>query len=126
VVPDYGFSRWINIEPKFGGRYLPENDSYAMQTVAHNTVVVDQTTQSGGREAADEAIWGERHFFDARDPRLQAVSALARGFYPGVDMQRTMLLVRDRRLPYPVVLTCSGWSAPRRTPMTIRSTSAAS
>jgi oligo-alginate lyase len=38
VVPDYGFSRWINIEPKFGGRYLPENDSYAMQSIAHNTV----------------------------------------------------------------------------------------
>jgi len=104
VVPDYGFSRWINIEPKSGGRYLPENDSYAMQTVAHNTVVVDQTTQSGGHEDADEAIWGERHFFDARNPLVQAMSARARGFYPGVDLQRTMLLVRDRRLPYPVAL----------------------
>ncbi len=27
VIPDYGFGRWINIEPKFGGRYLPENKS---------------------------------------------------------------------------------------------------
>ena len=42
VVPDYGFSRWINIEPKYGGRYFPENDSYAKQTIAHNTVVVDE------------------------------------------------------------------------------------
>ncbi|HEX9973928.1 MAG TPA: heparinase II/III family protein, partial [bacterium] len=46
VIPDYGFCRWINIEPKFGGRYLRENKSYAMQTIAHNTVTVDQTCQN--------------------------------------------------------------------------------
>jgi oligo-alginate lyase len=104
VVPDYGFSRWINIEPKFGGRYLPENDTWAMQTLAHNTVVVDQTTQAGGKEAASEATWADRHFFDARNPAAQAMSARADRFYPGVGMQRTMLLVRDARLPYPVVV----------------------
>ena len=104
VVPDYGFSRWINIEPKFGGRYLPENDTYAMQTIAHNTVVVDQTTQNRGNERADEAVWGTRHFFDARDPSAQAMSARADRFYEGVGMQRSMLLVRDARLPYPVVI----------------------
>ncbi|WP_284348162.1 heparinase II/III domain-containing protein [Roseisolibacter agri] len=104
VVPDYGFSRWINIEPKFGGRYLPENDTYAMQTVAHNTVVVDQTTQAAGKESASEAAWGERHWFDARNPNAQGMSARADKFYPGVGMQRTMLLLRDARLPYPVVV----------------------
>jgi hypothetical protein len=104
VVPDYGFSRWINIEPKFGGRYLPENDTYAMQTVAHNTVVVDQRTQNGGNEEADEAVWPDRHFFDARDPAAQAMSARTEKHYPGVAMQRTMLLVRDARLPHPVVV----------------------
>jgi hypothetical protein len=104
AIPDYGFSRWINIEPKFGGRYLPENDSYAMQTIAHNTVVVDGTTQNAANEKADEAAWGERHFFDAGDAKVQAMSARANGFYPGVAMQRTLLLVRDARLPHPVVL----------------------
>ena len=104
VVPDYGFSRWINIEPKFGGRYLPENDSYAMQTVAHNTVVVDETTQNGGNEARDEAVWGTRHYFDAGRDDVQVMSARADSFYAGVAMQRTMFLVRDRRLPYPVVV----------------------
>ena len=104
VVPDYGFSRWINVEPKFGGRYLPENDTYAMQTIAHNTVVVDQRTQNDAKESADEAVWGERHYFDARDPNAQAMSARANRFYPGVGMQRTMLLLRDARLPYPVVV----------------------
>jgi hypothetical protein len=104
VIPDYGFSRWINIEPKFGGRYLPENDSYAMQSIAHNTVVVDSTTQNAANEKVDEGIWAERHFFDASDPKVQAMSARADRYYPGVGMQRTMLLVRDARLPYPVVV----------------------
>ncbi|HYD53854.1 MAG TPA: heparinase II/III family protein [Gemmatimonadaceae bacterium] len=104
VVPDYGFSRWINIEPKFGGRYLPENDSYAMQTIAHNTVVVDQTTQANFVEKASEATWADRHFFDASNAKAQVMSAKADRYYPGVGMQRTMVLVRDRRLPYPVVL----------------------
>jgi oligo-alginate lyase len=104
VVPDYGFARWINIEPKDGGRYLPENDSYAKQTIAHNTVVVDETTQSKGNYQADEKKSAQRNFFDASSPAVQVMSAKADGFYDGVGMQRTMLLVRDQRLPYPVVV----------------------
>jgi len=104
VVPDYGFSRWINIEPKFGGRYLPENDSYAMQTIAHNTVVVDERTQNDAKESADEAVWPDRHFFETSMPHLQAMSARTDKHYAGTSMQRTMLLVRDARLPYPVVV----------------------
>ena len=77
VIPDYGFSRWINIEPKFGGRYLPENDTYASQTIAHNTLVVDEKSQSNAKEDAAEAVSGERHFFDASNPNVQVISAQA-------------------------------------------------
>jgi hypothetical protein len=104
VIPDYGFSRWINIEPKFGGRYLPENESWAMATVAHNTLVVDQRSQSGAKHAAADLVHGERHFFDARDSSMQAMSARDTASYAGVRQQRTMLLIRDARLPYPVVV----------------------
>jgi hypothetical protein len=104
VVPDYGFSRWINIEPKFGGRYLPENDSYAMQTVAHNTVVVDQTTQNRADFDAAEAMWGARHFFETDSVHVKAMSARANGYYEGVGMQRTMLLIHDTRVDYPVAV----------------------
>ncbi len=104
VVPDYGFSRWINIEPKFGGRYLPENDTYAMQTIAHNTVVVDERSQNNGDEKIDERAWPERHFFEGGSPTVQVMSARTDRHYAGVAMQRTMLLVRDVRLPYPVVV----------------------
>jgi hypothetical protein len=102
VIPDYGFSRWVNIEPKYGGRYLPENDSYAMQTIAHNTVVVDETTQNGFVERDAEALSGLRHFADLSNPDVQVVSALANGYWDGVDMQRTLFLVNDDRLEHPV------------------------
>ncbi len=104
IVPDYGFSRWINVELKSGGRYLPENDSYAKQTVAHNTVVVDQRSQNGARLDSAEAVWGERHFFDASSPTVQVMSAHADHHYPGVRMQRTMMLIRDARLSAPAVV----------------------
>jgi hypothetical protein len=104
VIPDYGFCRWINIEPKFGGRYLPENKSYAMQTIAHNTVTVDQTCQNNFDRKQADAMSGTRHFFDARDPKIQAMSARADDYYPGVNMQRTMFLIKDDRLEFPVII----------------------
>ena len=104
IIRDYGFGRWINIEPKFGGRYLDENDSYAMQTVAHNTVVIDGITQNAFDEAAAEATSGQRHFFDAAHAPHQIMSARADSYYEGVGMQRTMLLLEDENLEYPVVV----------------------
>ena len=104
VINDYGFSRWINVEPKFGGRYLPENNSYAMQTVAHNTVVVDGLTQNLGDEDAAEETSGQRHFFDSEGAQVKVMSARADTHYEGVGMQRTMLLVKQDKLPYPVVI----------------------
>ena len=104
VINDYGFGRWINVEPKFGGRYLPENNSYAMQTVAHNTVVVDGLTQNLGDEDAAEETSGQRHFFDSEGAQVKVMSARADTHYEGVGMQRTMLLVKQDKLPYPVVI----------------------
>jgi hypothetical protein len=104
VVPDYGFGRWINIEPKFGGRYLPEGRAYAMQTIAHNTVVVDETSQNRGDRAEADKVSGQRHFFHGSSGAVQAMSARANDHYPGVDMQRTMFLIQDERLEYPAVV----------------------
>jgi hypothetical protein len=104
VIPDYGFARWINIEPKFGGRYLPENKSYAMQTIAHNTVTVDQITQNAFDRDKAEKMSGKRHFFDAENPDIQVMSARADDYYPGVKMQRTMFLISDPRLAHPVIV----------------------
>jgi len=104
IINDYGFSRWINIETKFGGRYLPENKSYAMQTIAHNTVVVDMTTQNNYKRKAADATFGQRHFFDISNPDIQVMSARADTYYPGVEMQRTMFLINNERLEYPIAI----------------------
>lgn len=104
VIPDYGYVRWINIETKFGGRYLPENTTWAKQTIAHNTVVVDETTQNeSDRDQADK-VHAERHFFNCDDPVVQVMSAISKDHYKGVEMQRTMFLVEDESIEYPFVI----------------------
>jgi len=104
VIPDYGFARWINIEPKFGGRYLPENKTYARQTIAHNTVVVDGKSQNKGNRKAADKVHADRHFFETADPKCQIMSAKTTDHFNGVAMQRTMLLLEDEKLEWPVVI----------------------
>jgi hypothetical protein len=104
VIQDYGAARWINIEPKFGGRYLPENTTWAKQTIAHNTVAVDELSHYRGSTEEGERNPGRRRFFQTADSTFQVMSGAAAEVAPGVTLERTMALVRDPRLPYPVVL----------------------
>jgi hypothetical protein len=104
VLQDYGAVRFINVETKDGGRYLPENSSWAKQTIAHNTVTVDGRSHFDGTLARAEKHSGQRRFFDITDSTCQSVSALAENVAPGVRMQRTVLLVRDARFSAPVVI----------------------
>lgn len=104
ILQDYGSARFINVEPKYGGRYLPENRSFAMQTISHNTVTVDGRSHFGGKEEVSERFFGERIFFDASDPRLQVMSARVDSTYDGVVMRRTVALVTDERFSRPVVI----------------------
>ena len=104
IINDYGFSRWINIEPKYGGRYLPENNSYAKSTIAHNTVVVNMENQNEGIRKKADQVYASRHFFDSSDPNIQVVSAWANNHYLDIKMQRTMFLINDDELEYPIVL----------------------
>lgn len=104
ILSDYGSARWVNVEQKWGGRYLKENKSYAKQTVAHNALVVDRTTQYGGDYDAAEHQHSDAHFFDATDANFQIVSARDTTAVKGVAMQRTIALVRDPKLPFPVLV----------------------
>ncbi len=103
TLGDYGFGRWVNIEPKFGGRYIPENNTYCKQTVAHNTVVVDQGCQNQFDTATAEAHHGEQHFFVANAP-VQAMSAICDDYWPGVRQQRTVLMINDARFEQPLLV----------------------
>ncbi|HHP0510964.1 TPA: heparinase II/III domain-containing protein [Vibrio harveyi] len=104
VLHDYGFGRWVNVEPKFGGRYIPENKSYCKQTVAHNTVTVDQKTQNNFDTALAETKFGSNHFFKAADEKLQGMSGRISGYYSGVDMQRSIILAELPEFEKPLVI----------------------
>ena len=101
---DYGFGRWVNVEPKFGGRYIPENNSYCKQTVAHNTVVVDGQSQNHGDSLEAEKRWGEPHFFVTDNPEQQGMSARLKNYTPGVDQQRTVLMLSLPELSSPLMV----------------------
>lgn len=103
VIRDYGAARFLNVEAKGGGGYLDENDSWAMQTVAHNTLVVGEKSHFG----ADWRVGEERPttplFFEAGEG-LQIASARIDKAYDGVVLTRTLALVEHPDLAYPVVI----------------------
>lgn len=104
VLHDYGFGRWVNVEPKFGGRYIPENKSYCKQTVAHNTVTVDQKTQNNFDTARAESKFGQKHFFKADDSSLQGMSGRITDYYDGTDMQRSIIVADIAEFEKPLVI----------------------
>ena len=103
VVADYGAARFLNVVQKAGGRYLPENTSWAKQTVAHNTLVVDEASQFQGDVKQADASWPADHFFHA-SANAQIVSAVEKLAYPGIALRRTMLLIDWPALDCPFVL----------------------
>ncbi|MBI5475088.1 MAG: alginate lyase family protein [Ignavibacteriae bacterium] len=103
ILQDYGAVRFINVEPKNGGRYLPETSSWARQTIAHNTVTVDGISHYQGKIDIAEKQHADRHFFSVTDS-FQIMSARVAGTYLGVEMQRTVALVNDNSFKKPVII----------------------
>jgi hypothetical protein len=93
IFSDYGSARFINIESKFGGDYLPENKTWAKQTIAHNTVTVDQTSQYNANLIKAEANHASLVHFESKGD-LQVVSAREDNAYPGVSMLRSSILFK--------------------------------
>lgn len=93
IFSDYGSARFLNIESKFGGDYLPENKTWAKQTVAHNTLVADETSHYGGELKKAEKYHPELLHF-ATGTAVQVVSAEDNHAYDGIKMQRTSILFK--------------------------------
>ncbi|PIB37325.1 heparinase [Reichenbachiella sp. 5M10] len=104
VLQDYGVARFVNIEQKYGGGYLKENKTYAKQTIAHNTLVVNQTTNYGGNIDIANKHHADRFFFDASQPDIQIASATDTHAYEGVRMQRTIALIADSLWERPLLV----------------------
>lgn len=103
VVTDYGSARFINIETKDGGRYTPENTSWAKQTIAHNTLVVNETSDYGGKWKVGAKNPPKQLLF-AVTGDTQISSARMDGAYKGVTFTRTLALLSDTDLAYPIAI----------------------
>jgi hypothetical protein len=93
ILSDYGAVRFIGVEQKYGGRYLPETKGYATQTIAHNTMVVDETSHFEGKESISEKYHSEKLFSSISNPTVQVVAAKEDNAYKGVHLQRTAYLL---------------------------------
>ncbi|WP_264404777.1 heparinase II/III domain-containing protein [Vibrio owensii] len=104
VLREYGFCRWVNVEPKFGGRYLDENKSYARQTIAHNAVTIDEQCQNGFDVNRADSVHGLPHFFKVEGTEINGMSAFANDHYPNTDMQRSVFMLNLDELEAPLLL----------------------
>jgi len=104
ILTDYGAVRFLNIAPKFGGHYTKENYSWAMQTIAHNTVTVDSTSHFNADINFSSKHHSEILFFDVSNPDFQIVSGREHNAYPGVEMNRTVSMLKSPLFDYPVII----------------------
>ncbi|GAB5522707.1 MAG: hypothetical protein Roseis2KO_05790 [Roseivirga sp.] len=114
VIQDYGSARWVNIEHKDGGGYLKENNSWAKQTIAHNTLVIDKDSHFDGKVNVAEETSGTPYYFASSD-QIQIVSAKELNAYDGIQMQRTMAMVDIEELENPLVIDLFSVQAPEGT-----------
>ena len=104
VLQDYGLVRFVNIGQKGGGNYLPENATWAKQSIAHNTLVINEQSHFGGDYETGSQHHSELYFFDADNPTIQIVSAFEENAYPGTRKQRTVALITGKRFREPFLL----------------------
>lgn len=103
IVTDYGSARFLNIEAKDGGRYLKENDSWAQQTVAHNTLIVDETSHFAAKEKIADTLAPAQLAFNGQGPTQWSIGEM-KGAYADVRFRRALVTLRVEGLSSPLVL----------------------
>lgn len=91
VFSDYGAVRFLNVETKNGGNYTKENDTWGKQTVAHNTIVVDEKSHFNNNEKLGEEFTPSLVNFTVNN-RYQVVSAEEKNAYKSTGLWRTAIL----------------------------------
>mgnify|MGYP003664691619 FL=1 len=94
VIQDYGMARFVNIQQKGGGNYLKENTTWAKQTIAHNTIVQNESSDFNGDFETGSLNHSEKYVFDVSNPNVQIISAKETNAYPGTALHRTMVLIK--------------------------------
>ena len=104
VLQDYGVARFVNIDQKYGGGYLKENNTWAKQSIAHNTLVVNETSHYNGDFETGNKFHSDPYFFNVQDKNVQIMSAKDTDAYSGITMHRTMAVINDEVFEKPLVL----------------------
>ncbi|MFD1294408.1 alginate lyase family protein [Lutibacter holmesii] len=104
ILQDYGLARFVNIEQKGGGNYLKENKTWAKQTIAHNTVVQNETSHFNGKYEIGSQHHSVLNYFSSENEKVQVASAKESNAYPGTEMLRTMAVVKDEDFEKPFML----------------------
>ncbi|MFY7965707.1 MAG: heparinase II/III domain-containing protein [Chitinophagaceae bacterium] len=104
ILQDYGAARFINIEQKWGGRYLPETKTYAQQTIAHNTITVDETSHFDAKESVSEKYHSEKLFSNINDENVQVVCSKDDKAYKDVILQRSLYMIKLPDATKPVII----------------------
>ena len=114
IISDYGAARFVNVEAKQGGWYLTVNQSWAKQTVAHNTLVVDQASHFNGDPKLAELHQPNLRFFAANDDMAISQASIDSA-YDDVKFSRTLvLLAEDMQRQQSVVIDLVDVSATKR------------
>lgn len=103
IIQDYGAARWVNIEQKDGGGYLKENKSWAKQTVAHNTLVINRQSQFGASVKEADQYHGDPYLFEV-NTELKVVSAKNNIAYQGAELHRTIVIMKNGAFENPIML----------------------
>ena len=104
VLSDYGAARFLNIEQKYGGHYTRENYSWAMQTIAHNTVSLNGKSHFNAKIDVSSNYHPEILYADFSSANVQLISAVEKNAYPGNTLHRTTSMVQHPAFEFPVVI----------------------
>lgn len=103
IISDYGAARFLNIEAKYGGHYLPENNKWAKQTIAHNTVVLNESSQFNGDWHESQKTAPEILFFKESN-LINITSSKLMGAYKDSVLTRTMAMINLDFLEHPLIV----------------------
>ena len=104
IIQDYGLVRFVNIGQKGGGNYLPENTTWAKQSIAHNTMVLDQKSHFDGKYAKGSQHHSTLVYAALDDESLLTLYAEEINAYPSAKLARALSLVSVPEIDRPLLV----------------------
>ena len=104
ILTDYGSARFLNIEAKYNGHYTKENTRFAKQTIAHNTLVVDERSHYNGKTAEGEKHHADMEYTNFGRNDMQWMTGRDTTAYPGVEMKRTVAYLTTPATDFPLII----------------------